>query len=83
MGKTTIMALILDKRTSEAVKVQEILTKHGCIIKMRIGLHEAGSLCSEEGLILLHLAGKKKEISDLARDLGKIKGVKTKSMEVA
>ncbi len=83
MGKTVIMALLLDKRTSEAVKVQEILTKHGCIIKMRVGLHEAGSRCSEEGLILLHLAGTKKEISGLSKDLGIIKGVRTKSMEVS
>ncbi|MEO0078705.1 MAG: hypothetical protein ABIK86_06890 [candidate division WOR-3 bacterium] len=76
----TIMAVLVDKRTEEAVKVQEVLTKHGCIISLRIGLHETSRVCSDQGLILLNLCGTKKEVAALKRDLARIKGVKTKTM---
>lgn len=78
----TIMAVIIDKRRKEAVKVQEALTKHGCIIGLRIGLHEAANVCADNGLIILSLCGSKKEVAALKKDLAAIKGVKTKTMEL-
>ena len=36
-----IMGIQVGDREQEAVKVQELLTKQGCIIKTRLGLHEA------------------------------------------
>ena len=33
----SIMALRLDQRVQSAVQVQEVLTKHGCAIRMRLG----------------------------------------------
>ncbi len=82
MNCRTIMAVLIDKRIKEAVKVQEVLTKYGCIIGMRLGLHEAGSICADDGLVLLSLCGTKKEVAALKRDLGKIKGVRAKTMEL-
>jgi len=76
------MAVVISKRSAEAVKVQEVLTKHGCIIKLRVGLHEAGEVCADDGLVLLHLCGTKKEVAALKADLAKIKGVKARTMEV-
>ncbi len=35
--KRIIMGIQVGDRESEAVKVQELLTKHGCIIKTRLG----------------------------------------------
>ncbi len=82
MNCKTIMAVSISKRTAEAVKVQQALTKHGCIIKLRVGLHEAGDVCADDGLVLLHLCGTKKDVDALKVDLNKIKGVKAKTMIV-
>jgi hypothetical protein len=62
--------------------VQQALTKHGCIIKLRVGLHEAGDVCADDGLVLLHLCGTKKDVTALKTDLNKIRGVKAKTMVV-
>ena len=78
----TIMAVTISKRAAEALKVQETLTKHGCIINLRIGLHEVGNVCADNGLVLLNLCGTKKEITALKSALAKIKGVKVKTMEM-
>ncbi len=82
MNCSTIMAVRIDKRLKEAVKVQEVLTKHGCIINLRIGLHETTNVCADSGLILLSLCGTKKEVAALKADLARIKGIKVKTMSV-
>ena len=82
MSCRTIMAVRIDRRSLEAAKVQQTLTKHGCIISLRIGLHEIGNVCAEDGLVLLNVCGKAKELAALKKDLRAIKGVKVKSMEV-
>jgi len=82
MNCRTIMAVSISKRTAEAVKVQQVLTEHGCIIKLRVGLHETGNVCADDGLVLLHLCGTKKEVAALRNDLSRIKGVKAKTLTV-
>ena len=82
MSCRTIMAVTISKRIAEAVKVQQVLTKYGCIIKLRVGMHETGDVCTEDGLVLLHLCGTKKEVAALKAGLNKIKGVKAKTMMV-
>lgn len=86
MSAVTIMAIKLDKRRNEAVAVQEILTEFGCLIKVRLGLHEVqpavGPTCSEEGIILLQLQGEKKEIAKFAASLKKKSKVKVNIMEI-
>ena len=82
MSCRTIMAVSISKRIAEAVKVQQVLTRHGCIIKLRVGLHETGNACADDGLVLLHLCGTKKEVAALKGDLSKIKGVKAKTLTV-
>jgi hypothetical protein len=82
MSCRTIMAVSIGKRTAEAVKVQQALTKHGCIIRLRVGLHETGGVCADDGLIILTLCGTKPEIAALKADLNKIQGVKAKTMAV-
>jgi hypothetical protein len=76
------MAVMVDKRIKDAAKVQEALTKNGCIINLRIGLHEIRNVCADEGLILLYLCGAKKDVAVLKGDLRKIKGVRLKMMEL-
>lgn len=75
------MAVTIDPRSAHAPEVQTILTKHGCIIKTRVGLHEVSkNSCSEQGLIILHIHSSLEEIKVLENDLLKIDGVKVKHM---
>ncbi|MCT8977328.1 hypothetical protein N4T77_12025 [Clostridium sp. CX1] len=79
--ESVIMALTIDPRTAHAPQVQTVLTKHGCIIKTRIGLHEVHSdHCSEKGLIILHICAELDKIKDLERELLDVKGVSVKYM---
>ena len=80
----TIMAIKLTPRNAAAPKVQEILTKYGCIIQTRLGLHEASKdMCSQSGLILLNLLNDDKdEINRLNAELNSIDGVVAKILEV-
>ena len=77
-----IMAIIVDNRTKEYQNIQKVLTENGCIIKVRLGLHETGNVCSEEGLIILQLDGSKQEISKLESELNAVEGVKSKIIEL-
>ncbi|NLL06536.1 MAG: hypothetical protein GX270_12295 [Clostridiaceae bacterium] len=83
MNEYNIMAVLINHRSKKAPTVQEVFTKHGCTIKMRLGLHEAGDVCSEEGLVLLQLTGEKAEIKALEDDLNAIEGVKAKTMSIS
>ncbi|NDL67873.1 hypothetical protein [Anaerotalea alkaliphila] len=66
-----IMGIKVDHRQVEAAKLQQLLTEYGCIIKTRLGLHNAsekGTECSEDGLILLEF------IADADADVGELEG---------
>jgi len=77
------MAIAINPRTKAAPTVQEILTKHGCIIKTRLGLHEASeSTCSQRGLILLQLRQDADTIDELKTDLTNIDGVTVNTMVI-
>ncbi|NFH70758.1 hypothetical protein FDA33_18225 [Clostridium botulinum] len=79
--ETIIMAVTIDPRSAHAPEVQTILTKHGCIIKTRVGLHEVSkNSCSEQGLIILHIHSSLEEIKVFEKDLLKVHGVKVKYM---
>ena len=82
MACYNIMAVLVNHRSKSAQELQDALTTHGCIIKMRLGLHEADNVCSEEGLILLQLGGDGAERKELEEDLNSIKGVKAKTLEI-
>ena len=60
---TTILGIKILNRIDNAIDVQSILTKYGCIINTRIGLHEnVDCECSTSGLILLEITDDIKEI---------------------
>lgn len=83
MQEYNIMAVLINHRSKKAPTVQEVFTKHGCSIRMRLGLHEAGDVCSEEGLVLLQLVGDKAEIKALEDELNGIDGVKAKTLNIS
>jgi len=73
----------MDNRVGNAVKFQEVLTKNGCKIKARIGLHEVSeTACANDGLIILQPCGKKEEVEQLAADLNKLDGITAKLMDL-
>lgn len=62
---SAIIGILLDNRTEEALKFQEILTKYGCNIRTRIGLHNIGEYkCINNGIILLEVVSNINEIYD-------------------
>lgn len=83
MSCYNIMGIVINHRSKNAVRLQEVLTQHGCTIKMRLGLHEAGDVCSEEGLVILQLCGTEEEIDALVVDLNKVEGVTAKNMSIS
>ena len=65
-----IIGIKVGNRLQEALKLQEILTKYGCEIQTRIGLHPVGEYkCNNYGVVLIEVINKINEIYDvLARN---------------
>ncbi|PKL87148.1 MAG: hypothetical protein CVV23_16845 [Ignavibacteriae bacterium HGW-Ignavibacteriae-2] len=82
--KKSVLLILIGKRKEEAVKVQQILTAWGCIIKTRLGIHD-GVLenCSDEGLLILELYGTEDQKQELARKVSVLPGVASKLVELA
>lgn len=77
-----ILAIKVDGRTSNAVQVQEILTKFGCNIKARVGFHEAGAdHCAMDGIIILQLFGDDDIAEGMRQELDKLDGVSPRIIE--
>jgi hypothetical protein len=78
------MAVRVSNRDENAVKIQETLTKHGCSINMRLGLHdhEDGSVCSPCGTLILQLCCPKEQAKLVEADLLKIDGVRAKLIDL-
>ena len=61
----TIIAIKLENRIQEAIKFQNILTKYGCNINTRIGLHPNNDYsCNNFGIILIEVNDRVNEIFD-------------------
>jgi hypothetical protein len=76
-----ILGLFVKDRLDEATDIQKILTKYGCNIKTRLGLHNVDpKVCSPNGLILLELFGDDKECQALEKELKNIKGLEVQKM---
>ena len=62
---SAIIGIQVSNRIEEATKLQEILTKYGCLIKTRIGLHDMGEYkCLNYGIVLIQVVDKINEIYD-------------------
>ena len=77
----TILGINISNRLQSAIAVQEVLTKFGCVIKTRIGLHEEiNGQCSPKGLILLEIIDDIKAI-DVANQLCDIEEIEIQQMK--
>lgn len=76
-----IIGVRVEDRQKEAGDVQKVLTKYGCSIKTRLGLHEVNdAFCSTHGLLLLELTGDMQEQQNLENELAKVKGINLQKM---
>jgi hypothetical protein len=81
MKEIRILGLHLTNRVKEAIKVQDVLTKFGCSIKTRLGLHDVNEeVCSTNGIIILELCGSIDEMAKLENELLKIEGLEVRKM---
>ena len=58
MKEIRVLGIHINDRVNNAAGIQQILTKYGCSIRTRLGLHDVvDDYCSQCGLILLELSG--------------------------
>ena len=78
-----VVLIKVDHRSSEAAKVQDILTEYGCNIKVRLGLHEISKdFCANDGLIVLEVDGKEEELKGLVSKLNELNYIQAKMIEM-
>ena len=78
-----LVAIKMENRQKTAVEVQDILTENGCLIKVRLGLHDIGSeVCSASGLILLQVSPSDPQVEEMLKQLNSIDEVSAKDMVI-
>ena len=80
----TIILILVGKRRKSSLKVQEVLTKYGCNIKTRLGLHD-GVLeqCSDVGFIMIEFVGEGDLKNEMVIALSEIEDVTAKLVELS
>jgi hypothetical protein len=77
----TIVGIHVRDRRKRVPGVQALLTKYGCHIRTRLGLHEASeTVCDPAGLILLEMTGDKKTLDAFVKEVSALDGVDVKKM---
>lgn len=83
MACYNVMSVLTNKRVENVNEMQKVLTESGCIIKTRLGIHDASEdHCSNDGLIILNLVGSDEEIASLEQKLNEIPGIKAKNSQL-
>ncbi len=78
-----LIGIRMDNRVGNAARLQETLTKNGCKIRARLGLHDVSEdACANDGLIVLQPCGEKAEIERLVKELNALEGVAAKLMDL-
>ncbi len=81
MKEIRILGIYISDRVKDATLIQGVLTKYGCSIKTRLGLHDVeNDHCSKSGIILLELSGNVDECIKLENELLKIEGLDVQKM---
>jgi len=68
---TTLLGILVPRRDELGIRVQEILTTYGCVIRTRLGVNEV-YFGEPAGLILLELAGDAGQFLSLEKALREI-----------
>ena len=81
MKEVRILGVMINDPAKGADKIQSILTKYGCCIRTRLGMHDMDEeYASETGLMLLELIGDMQECLRLENELLSIHGVEVQKM---
>ncbi len=81
MKEIWILGIYITDRVEKVSDVQSILTKFGCTIKTRLGLHEVkDDLCARSGLMILELTGSRDEFIKLENALLRVEGLAVRKM---
>ncbi|MCX6249908.1 MAG: hypothetical protein NTX61_04065 [Bacteroidetes bacterium] len=83
MKEIWILGIYVKDRLGTINTIQPILTKFGCVISTRLGLHnfeETDEKCAGCGLILLELTGDHNEFIKLENELLKLDGIEVRKM---
>lgn len=81
--KNVVLAISIDKRSTAAPTVQEVLTKYGEMIHFRLGIHDLHhGEDNENGRILLQVIGDDAKIQSFKNELAALDLVKVQAMEL-
>lgn len=76
-----VLGIRVENSPEEVRAIQEILTKYGCSIRTRLGLHDPEDTESGDSrLILLQLTGNPEEFPKLEEELMRIGGIQIRKM---
>jgi hypothetical protein len=82
MKELRVLGIYINDRVNNALGIQQILSKYGCSIRTRLGLHEVIDEYSVEGgLILLELVGDRNEWLKLENELLAIDQLEVQKMD--
>lgn len=83
MSSYYIIGVRMDNRIDNAVKFQEVLTKNGCMIKTRLGLHDiSNDDCANDGIIVLQPYGSKEDVEALVNELNSLEGIMARYIDL-
>ncbi|MDD2189419.1 MAG: hypothetical protein PHV71_00415 [Eubacteriales bacterium] len=78
-----LIGIRMDNRTGNAVQLQDTLTKNGCKIKTRLGMHDTSeNACANDGILILQPFGEQEEVEQLVKDLNNLEGVTAKLIDL-
>jgi hypothetical protein len=81
MKEVRILGVMINEPGKDSGNIQSILTKYGCSIRTRLGLHDIDEeYARESGLMLLELIGDVQECLRLENELLALEGVEVQKM---
>jgi len=81
MKEVRVLGVMINDPSKGADRIQNILTKYGCTIRTRLGIHDIDEdYASDTGLMLLELAGDMQECLRLENELLALEGVDVQKM---
>jgi hypothetical protein len=76
-----IVGVHVTNRAQRASEMQQILSRHGRLIRTRLGLHDVeGDQASPNGLIVLDMVGEEPEIEAMCNELRTLHGIQVQRM---
>lgn len=81
MKEVRILGVMINEPSKEAGLIQNILSKYGCSIRTRLGLHDIDEgYATDTGLMLLELTGDLQECQRLENELLALDGIEIQKM---